>query len=299
MFMFLKAQVIKENGIKRTVAFFCGKLSTNYMKHVMSFHKSELEVQLTESKPKRSKERAFLKEKLRLKGNYKHNCNVIRQGSGKIIPVRSPSSPVAAEEFIPCQFCLGFFLKKDLWRHCKTCKYASKKEKNSARRGRKVINQALMLLPSENGCSEGLKNIFSAMNSDDITFIASRDALIISFGEKLYQKHGHKQHKHQYIKQKLRELSRFLLVARNECDQITDLESCINPTRFSVMITSVKKLCGYESFGNSFQTPSLALRIGQNLKACADILRNKALLMSDDECLDKKAIKFHTLCDSG
>ena len=81
------------------------------MKHVMSFHKSELEVQLTESKPKRSKERAFLKEKLRLKGNYKHNCNVIRQGSGKIIPVRSPSFPVAAEEFIPFQFYLGFFFK--------------------------------------------------------------------------------------------------------------------------------------------------------------------------------------------
>ena len=99
-----------------------------------------------------------------------------------------------------------------------------------------------MLLPSENGCSEGLKNIFSAMNPDDITFIASRDALIISFGEKLYQRHGHKQHKRQYIKQKLCELSRFLLVARNECDQITDLESCISPTRFSVMITSVKKL---------------------------------------------------------
>ena len=106
-------------------------------------------------------------------------------------------------------------------------------------------------------------------------------------------------HNHQYIKQNIRELSRFLLVARNECDKITDLESCINPTGFSDMISSVKKLCGYESFGNSFQTPSLALKIGQNLKACADILRNKALLMSDDECLDKKAIKFHTLCDSG
>ena len=56
------------------------------MKHVMSFHKSEFEVQLIESKPKRSKEHALLKEKLRLKGNYKHNYNVIRKGSGKIIP---------------------------------------------------------------------------------------------------------------------------------------------------------------------------------------------------------------------
>ena len=78
----------------------------------------------------------------------------------------------------------------------------------------------------------------------------------------LLQRHGYKKHNHQYIKQKIRELSRFLLVARNECDKITDLESCINPTGFSDMISSVKKLCGYESFGNSFQTPSLALKIG-------------------------------------
>ena len=192
---------------------------------------------------------------------------------------------------------LAFFLKKELWRHCKTCKYASKKEKKSARRGRKVIAQAMMLLPCENGCSEGLKNIFSAMNADDITFTASHDALIVSFGEKLYQKHGHKRHRHQYIKQKLRELSRFLLAARQESDKITDLESCINPTIFPVMVTSVKKLCGYESLDHSFQTPSLALKIGQNIKACADILRSKAL-MSDDECLEKKAIKFRTLCES-
>ena len=135
------------------------------------------------------------------------------------------------------------------------------------------------------------------MNPDDITFTASRDPLIISFGEKLYQKHGHKKHKHQYIKQKLRELSRFLFVARNENDEITNLESCIDPTKFLDMIASVKKLCGYESMGNSYQTPSLALKIGQNLKACTDILRNKAL-MSNDDCLEKKSIQFRTLCDS-
>ena len=102
----------KREWDKENCCVFCGKLSTNCMKHMMSSHKSEFEVQLIESKPKRSKERAFLKERLRLKGNYKHNCNVIRQGSGKIIPVRSPSSPVAAEEYVPCQFCLGFFFKK-------------------------------------------------------------------------------------------------------------------------------------------------------------------------------------------
>ena len=47
-----------------------------------------------------------------------------------------------------------------------------------------------MLLPSANGCSEGLseglKNMFSTMSPDDMTYTASRDALIISFGEKLF-----------------------------------------------------------------------------------------------------------------
>ena len=101
----------KENGIyvhvskstshkrewdKENSCAFCGKLSTNCMKHVMTNHKSEFEVQLIDSKPKRSKERALLLEKLRLKGNYKHNCNVIRNGSGMIIPVRSPSDLLEA-----------------------------------------------------------------------------------------------------------------------------------------------------------------------------------------------------------
>ena len=285
-------------GQKKNCCPYCCKLSTNCMKHIMSIHKHEYEVQLIESKPKRSQERAFLKERLRLKGNYKHNCNVIRQGFGEIIPVRSPSSPVDAGDYVPCQFCLGFFVKKDLWRHCRDCKYAYKKDKTSSRRGRRVITHAMMLLPSKSGCSEGLKNCLSGMNPDETTFAASHDDLIISFGEKLYQKHGHKKHRHQYIRQRIRELSRFLLAARKESKgEITDLESCINPTLFRVVITAVKKLCGYESVHHSYQTPSLALKIGINLKACADILRNKAL-MSNDGVLERNAKKFRTLCDS-
>ena len=288
----------KREWDKKNCCPYCCKLSTNCMKHIMSIHKHEYEVQLIESKPKRSQERAFLKERLRLKGNYKHNCNVIRQGFGEIIPVRSPSSPVDAGDYVPCQFCLGFFVKKDLWRHCRDCKYASKKDKTSSRRGRRVITHAMMLLPSKSGCSEGLKNCLSGMNPDETTFAASHDDLIISFGEKLYQKHGHKKHRHQYIRQRIRELSRFLLAARKESKgEITDLESCINPTLFRVVITAVKKLCGYESVHHSYQTPSLALKIGINLKACADILRNKAL-MSNDGVLERNAKKFRTLCDS-
>lgn len=75
------------------------------------------------------------------------------------------------------------------------------------------------------------------------------------------------------------------------------LESCIDPSRFQLVITAVRKLCDYSSVDNSFETPSLALKTGHILKSCADILRNKALMAGDDD-LEKKARGFSVLCES-
>lgn len=49
-------------------------------------------------------------------------CQVIRQGTGEIIPWRQPSEEVDARNYLPCPLCLGFFLRADLWKHQVSCR---------------------------------------------------------------------------------------------------------------------------------------------------------------------------------
>lgn len=47
---------------------------------------------------------------------------VIRQGTGEIVPWRQPSEDVDARNYLPCPLCLGFFLRADLWKHQVSCR---------------------------------------------------------------------------------------------------------------------------------------------------------------------------------
>ncbi|XP_070212811.1 uncharacterized protein [Littorina saxatilis] len=278
----------KENWCK-----FCNSPSTNLAKHQFSKHKKEPEIVEILSNPKNSAERRFLLERVRNLGNYNHNCRVLKKNKGKLIPWRSPSEKVNPLCYIPCEFCLGFFVRNELWRHQQRCKF-----RKTSKNGRNVISRAESLLPSNMECSGGLKeNIFDGMHSDGFTFVAKRDHLIVKFGEKLYQKHGHLQHRRQFMRQKIRELARFLLVAREEDSTITALQSCIRPDKFLVVISAVKKLCGYDSLTHVYENPSLALKIGHSLKKCATILRSQALIEGNSE-LQQVSADFVDLCDS-
>lgn len=52
---------------------------------------------------------------------------VIRQGTGEIIPWRLPSEDVDARNYLPCPLCLGFFLRADLWKHQVSCRKKTSK----------------------------------------------------------------------------------------------------------------------------------------------------------------------------
>jgi len=54
------------------------------------------------------------------------------------------------------------------------------------------------------------------MNNDRIAVVAKNDPLVVKFGESLYEKHGHHDHLHGFISNKLIEVARFLLSVR-EC----------------------------------------------------------------------------------
>ena len=63
--------------------------------------------------------------------------------------------------------------------------------------------------------SEGLKdNVYTRMTNDEVTICARNDNIIVKIGEHMYQKNGQHAHMAHFITQKMREMARFLTVAR-------------------------------------------------------------------------------------
>jgi len=173
---------------KSNYCVFCERPCLNLRKHLQSVHKSEKDIQLLVSFPKHSRERGELMEKLRHHGNYKHSCSVIRKGYGELIPVRSPAHAEKAANYVPCEHCLGFFLKKELWKHVQNCSLKSSADTRlDAKKGRRVIGKGEMLLPSADHISDELKAIITSVNMDEVGLVATRDPLIIAVAKKIFQ----------------------------------------------------------------------------------------------------------------
>ncbi|XP_040886927.1 uncharacterized protein LOC121176879 [Toxotes jaculatrix] len=120
-------------GGKRQYCVFCRRPQVKIARHLLRKHADQQEVMAASTLPTGSKQRHLLLEHLRCRGNYLHNIEVIRQGSGEIVPCRQPSEDVDARNYLPCPLCLGFFLRSDLWKHQASCrkKLASDVSKDS------------------------------------------------------------------------------------------------------------------------------------------------------------------------
>ncbi|KAL7375783.1 hypothetical protein ABVT39_023857 [Epinephelus coioides] len=124
----------KRRWDKKHYCVFCRRPQVKIARHLLRKHADQQEVAAASTLPTGSKQRHLLLEHLRCRGNYMHNIEVIRQGSGEIVPWRQPSEEVDARNYLPCPLCLGFFLRADLWKHQASCrkKLTSDPSKDSA-----------------------------------------------------------------------------------------------------------------------------------------------------------------------
>ncbi|XP_070184336.1 17S U2 SnRNP complex component HTATSF1-like isoform X3 [Littorina saxatilis] len=105
---------------KKHYCKFCNTLKTKLSAHLQNVHKNELEVAAVVALPKNSKERKEAFGKLQNDGDNEHNANVLRKGSGCLIPkYRGKNRNV--DECLACPHCKGLYLKALLSKHMKTC----------------------------------------------------------------------------------------------------------------------------------------------------------------------------------
>lgn len=111
---------------KLNYCFYCDKDVTHFVRHILTWHSAEITVQKILSLPSKSKARRDVITSLRKKGNF-----VVNRASNSLRPVKRLSANVASrtDDFLPCSFCLGYYNRKYLYRHTKTCSENNEKSK--------------------------------------------------------------------------------------------------------------------------------------------------------------------------
>ncbi|KAF6728633.1 N-lysine methyltransferase SETD8-A, partial [Oryzias melastigma] len=267
----------KEDGSrmynKRQYCLYCQKGFIKIARHLERAHPKKPEVAQAMALPKGSKERRLHLEHLRNRGNFSHNVEVMNTGTGTLVPRKLPQNDQQTQDFLHCSYCQGLFRKEIIWRHMKICKF----KPQTAQKPGKTRAQALcaFAVPPPPGVSADFWKMLSKMNQDEVCLTVKSDNLIMKFGEHLFNRLGYDVGKHEYIRQKMRELGRLLICSR-KITPLRTIKDHIMPQNFMHVITSVRVLAGYITESKTFKCPSLALKTGHNLTKISELVESQA-----------------------
>lgn len=261
--------------VKKQFCLYCKKPYVKISRHLSQKHAKEMDVAHALTFRMGSKKRLLLFEQLRKKGNYQHNVEVLKNGSGELITCKRATKDHSVGVYLPCQYCLAFYIRHDLWRHEKRCKvrtnFCLKRTASS------------MLLPLQGGVSGDLEEAIHSMKQDSVLNHIRADTLICKYGARLFVKLGHGK-KHQiYVTQKMRELARFMLAVKELDGSVQYLHHVCTPSRLDLVIKGAKIVSGFDETLSKFEKPSLAFKIGNSIRQAAEIICGENIMDGDTE----------------
>ncbi|XP_062414178.1 uncharacterized protein LOC134132797 [Pungitius pungitius] len=179
-----------------------------------------------------------------------------------------------------CINCEALLKRKSLWRHMSRCKLAQKCKTTKPGKSR-IQSLCAYAQPVPDDVNRKLWELVNSMHQDDITTIIRDQKSILRLGEHLYAKHGHDKTKHDYIRQKMREMGRLIWHAR-KAGKLRQMEDFYVPSNFNSVVKAVNDAAGFDEEKNIYKIPSLALKLGHSLKKIADILECEAKMSEGD-----------------
>ena len=276
---------------KKNVCLYCQRPYAKITRHLKQKHQDKPEVAKALAHRQGSAMRNLHLSKIRNLGNYNHNYSVMESGKGQIVPKRQATCKSTATDYLPCKFCFAMYLKTDLWRHLKRCKLQVKEDGPVNRR---LQTSCSLMLPMDASVSSGFKKVLEQMAYDTVTQVVKSDALILSLGERMFSKNGENVRQWSEIRNKMRELARLLVAAREIDGDIVSLKDLISPVKFDTVLEAVKKMTGFDVSTRRFSVPSTALKLRYSLVTVTSILQAQALRQQDND-LKTRAEEFQKL----
>lgn len=274
---------------KKNYCLYCSKPFSKLSRHLAMVHGDQAEVAVAFQHPKHAKERLKIWNRLKNKGNFAHNKDVLKTGKGFLAAVKRPKMPVQDYEFVHCLYCQGLYISKGLFRHMKKCPEKIKNEDEPKIGKRRLAFRCVLetLVPD---ISEGLKGLLSPMINDPVTQAILNHKVILQFGEDMFKKHGADPTRHENIRQNLRQIARLVLEAQKRTP-LKEMEDFFIPSNFKHVVSAVNVLAGYNDKSNTYSRPSLAIKLGYQLQKLCGIVENNAI-NSGDESKAKSAQGF-------
>lgn len=274
--------------------FICEKPQTKITRHLQTHVNENAEIAQALQLPRSSKDRKVLLEKLRNLGNFKHNSDVKTTGSGCLKVKRSSKQSNNPEMYDYCLYCKGMFARKELCRHMKRCPL--RPQDNVEEMRERVIGVASAQSTMSQPISCELWSALGKMHKDDVSTAIRNDHYLMQYAQSLFNKHGSDRAKHEYIRQKLRELGRLLVTLRNTT-KIHNLEEAIKPGNFMILTSAVKRVSGFDLQNDTYKAPSLALKIGHSLRKISDLIMCRALMEEDQQGINSIKM-YHKLYET-
>ncbi|XP_047658877.1 uncharacterized protein LOC113659136 [Tachysurus fulvidraco] len=280
---------------KKFYCLFCTKPFSKMARHLESKHRDKPEVARAVAFPKGSKERRLQLSLLRNKGNHFHNTQVLKEGKGMVIPQQQSISPVTANDYLHCVNCEAYLKRRSLWRHMQRCHL---NQKVKGMKPGKTRVQALCMYnePVPENVNARFWRMLLDMHDDEITHVVRKEKVILKLGQHLFNKHGHDVTKHEYIRQKLRETGRLVIEGKKN-SKLKEVSDFFIPANFPHVIKAVHSVAGLNEETSTYKTPSLALKLGQNLKKMANIVECEAI-MSGDKNTIRNVQAFKQICET-
>ncbi|KAL5020637.1 hypothetical protein ScPMuIL_002283 [Solemya velum] len=241
----------------------------------------------------KSRKRRMELQKLLNEGNYKHNVEVLQKGEGALVVCRRPHSSTCASEYIPCEFCKGFFHEKQLWIHAKSCYFADNgydNEKNFVRNGRCMLAPFLRRADNdENNLNSVIEKMKETEKYPGLKETCFHDELIREFGMWLLDKLGNDDEQRRKdldnVRTKMRSLARLLSKLNEPKLFAQPLCNFLCAKEFNAVVTAVKS-CSKEA-----DSPQLALTLGHYIKQVA-LLKASVALQKDDPTKKKQPMSL-------
>ncbi|XP_067381120.1 uncharacterized protein [Channa argus] len=160
------------SSTQKNYCYVCKKPQSKISRHLKNHEGTEPDIAAAFLLPKHSQERKRLLEKLRNKGNYQHNQEVMDNRSGPLKLKRRPRKfdiEISTKAYVHCAYCKGMFIRKELWRHTKRCPSKTASDSEATGKAKVLVMADIAETTFSQTLSPGLWKILANMKEDDIS----------------------------------------------------------------------------------------------------------------------------------